>query len=861
MASTRSYDFVTGPQTSTAPTPGTPTTDNDFLSKGYGDDTYAKLQYWGDPVADTTALKAIGSSDRFDTQVRLKDDDQSLWKFDSASSATEDGITVIQPTSGTGRWLAVSGSSGGAGGSASAVEQLEVQNDLISQGFYSKTLDNSIRASGQEIPVHTYFTGYLIENYTSGGSSIKVVWNPVVLNDSDKDYDSATGYTATGAGASLSATAGSNKVGSNKYTFDKNGTATEAGVRYDQGSQKLNVGANYRVWFWINLPSITNLSNVGLRMYADTTSNYRTFTKTTDYAGNALAVGWNLIFVDVSTGGTASGSGWTSASLSRYQEIFITTSSAGQTYSAILLDGIWFSHGDISGWAPKYLEFTGADTSNKNDFKIDSATTFQDGVVSLASTVAQNYTAGISVAAAAKFYRSSMSWSQSGLIGYNTSLTSGTIATEEEIRLTRILRESLSANYGAYVDLYTPQIYKVTAVGGSTIDVADSEDHHLNLLNGDSVHIFTTYNSAGNQHFSLLATRSLTANSSASGGTTTLTLTTSGIAVGDYVVKQHLTTSLSVVSATANESFSAMSYDTSPNGAQLIGSRSYPYPTFVYTHDWLGATTETIALRDQSGNNRGVAKVGTPNLADNFKAGKFSASSFSTSNYIRGIAGTAADLNAHSSQSLVQISMWFYFDASLASDRAIISCWSFHGGADYRGWLLFVPSSGTTVRLNYHNAAASASSSLDSGTLSNGTWNHLFVQILGATYQNIYLNGVKSTTTAGIISASISTSQGYYLGVRSDSTSIDTSLVNGATSFKMADMIIWRAAPLMGQSEVNYLYNGGVPQFFGYLPALVRNEYSVTGQSGQRLSLKAKLNRSTTAVSPYILNAGVIKTG
>lgn len=859
MASTRSYDFVTGPQTSTAPTPGTPTTDNDFLSKGYADDTYAKLQYWGDPVADTTALKAVGTADRFDQQVRLKDDNQTLWKFDSGSSATEDGTTVIQPTSGTGRWLIASGTGGGTGGSASNVEALETQNDLVSQGYYSKPMDNSIRASGAEIPVHTYFTGYLIENYTSGGSSIKVVWNPIVLNDSDKDYDSATGYSATGAGASLSATAGSNKVGSNKYTFDKNGTAVEAGVRYDRGAQTLNVGSNYRVWFWINLPSITNLSNVGLRMYADTTSNYRTFTKTTDYAGSALAVGWNLIFVDVSTGGTASGSGWTSASLSRYQEIFVTTSSAGQTYTAILLDGIWFSHGDISSWAPKYLEFTCADTSNKNDFKIDSATTFQDGVVTLASTVAQNYTAGISVAAAAKFYRSSLSWSQSGLIGFNTSLTSGTIATEEELRLTRILRESLSANYVAYVDMYTPQIYKVTAVGGSTIDVADSEDHHLNLLNGDSVHIFTTRYSAGEPYFTLLATRSLTANSSASGGTTTLTLTTTSIAVGDYVVKQHLSTSLSVVSSSANESFSAMSYDTTPNGAQLIGSRAYPYPSFVYAHSWLGATSESIALRDQSGNNRGLSKTGTPSLSDSFKAGKFSYSGATTGNYISLPSGSASTLNASSVHSLVQFSIWVYFDATLASDREIFNAWSFHGGADYRGWKVYIAPSESRFTLNYHNSAAAPASTLVTGNMSNGSWNHLFAQIKGGSVQTMYLNGVLNSTTAGTISGAIPSTQTSIVGLRTDAPSSGT--IAPGTGLKFADLIVWSGAPQMGQAEVNYLYNASNPQFFGYNPAVLRNEYSATGQSGQRLSLKGKLTRSTTAVSPYILNAGVIKTG
>jgi hypothetical protein len=432
---------------------------------------------------------------------------------------------------------------GGVGGSGSAsnLESLQTQNELAGYGYSTRQLDNSLRASGLEVPAHTYFTGYLIENYTSGGASAKVVWNPIVLNDSDKDMDATTNWTAGGAAASLSATAGSNKIATNKLQFDKNGTGVTAALTYDRGSANLAVGANYRVYFWIYLPSTTNLSSVYIQMN-DGSFNARKWTLTTDYSGAALAVGWNLMFADLSdtTGTTTTASGWVYTTLARYVDIAVVTSSAGQTYTGLALDGVWFSHGDITSWAPKYLEFTVADTSNKNDLRIDSTNTRQDGQLTLAASVAQNYTAGISAAAAAKLYRSSMSWSQAGLIGYNTSLTSGTIATEEEIRLTKVLRESLSGNYGAYVDMFTPQIYKVSVVGGSTIGVLDSENHSANLLNADSIHIFKTVYSAGEPNFYLLATRAMTAGSSHSSGTTTLTVDPTGIAVGDYVVKQHL---------------------------------------------------------------------------------------------------------------------------------------------------------------------------------------------------------------------------------------------------------------------------------------------------------------------------------
>jgi hypothetical protein len=535
----------------------------------------------------------------------------------------------------------------------------------------------------------------------------------------------------------------------------------------------------------------------------------------------------------------------------------LTTSSAGQTYTAILFDALNFSLGDVASFGPKYMEFTIADTSNKNDMVIASSNTRLDGPLTLGATVAQNYTAGISNAAAAKLYRSSMSWSQAGLIGFNTALTSGTIATTEEIRLTRLLRESLSGNYGAYVDMFTPQIYKVTAVGGSTIDVADSEDHHLNLLNGDSIHIFSTSYAAGEPNFTLLATRALTANSTASSGTTTLTMTTTSINVGDYVVKQHLTVSASVVSSTANESFATMSYDTTPNGAQLIGSRSYPNAGSVYAHWWLGGPSDTQALLDRSGNGRSLSKVGSPNLQDTFKAGKFALSSMSTSAYLR-TAGTTG-VSYDGAGEIIQLSFWFYFDAVSGSARALVSTFGFNSSSS-KGWFISLEASASALRLAHCNGAQV---NIDSGvTLTTGTWNHVVAQIQSGTTQKLFVNGVASSNGTGTINNTDS-GQALYFGARSASNTgtLDGGMDLGATGLKIADCIVWRDGPLLQTQDVLALYNGGIPQWIGYQPAVVRNEYSVTGQSGQRISMKAKLARSTTAVSPYILQAGMIKTG
>lgn len=859
---TRRYDLNTGIETSSTPTVSDPSTSTDIMSKGYADTTYARRQYWGHAVADTTALKALGTTgdaQRYDLQVILKDDDNTLWKFDASSSATEDGISVIQPTTGTGRWIAVSGGSGGSGGGASGLESLQNKMEAETFGIATREFDNSVSNSTKDIPYHTFFTGYLIENYTSGGASVKAVWNPIVIYDSDKNYDSITNWAVVGAGATLAATAGSTKVGSNHFSFDKNGTAVDASIRHTLAAQTLSVGGNYRVWFWVDMPSVTGLSNVHLKIMGAATTDFSRWNLTTDYAGNAIATGYNLFFVDIknTAASTTGGTAWTTSQLARYVEIGVTTGSAGQTYTGIKFAGLWFSHGAIDEVNFNGAEMTGFDTSNKNNFILDVSNTRYDGVLTLDATVAQNYTSGISNSDACKLKRSTLTWSTGGSVGFDSTLSSGAISLAQEARLVKQFRESLSGNVSAFVDMYTPQVYKVTAVGGSTIDVEDPANTSANLLNGDSVHIFERIANAGEVTFALRATRAMTAGASHSSGTTTLTLTTTSIAVGDYIVKQQLDVKASLVGKAVDESFTTMSYDTTPNGVQLIDQgRAVPNPSYIYAMYDLGGANETLAKRDKSGNGRDLTKVGSPNLALDFKRGRYSYGSATTSNYIRTGGSTAPFLDA--AGELLQISCWLYFDAAYGSAyRTLFACRSFHGATDYRGWAVGINASGSGIKVETFNTS-NVGTTVTSPSMSAGSWNHVVLQLQNSVTESIWLNGVQTSVSAGAI-AVVTSTQAMYIGVTENTTTLDNTTGDPATNIKMADMLIWRDGPLLTQAQVNALYNVGAPVPTGFFP-VVRNEYALTGQSGQKLSMKATMSRSTTAVSPQILDLGAIKT-
>ena len=58
-------------------------------------------------VADRTALAAIAAASRYNGEVVIVRDDNSLWRFDSASSVTGDEAQelVIAPAAGSGRWI------------------------------------------------------------------------------------------------------------------------------------------------------------------------------------------------------------------------------------------------------------------------------------------------------------------------------------------------------------------------------------------------------------------------------------------------------------------------------------------------------------------------------------------------------------------------------------------------------------------------------------------------------------------------------------------------------------------------------------------------------------------------------------
>lgn len=98
----REFNFVVGPETSELPSIGVPSSPDDLISQAYADARYTQGSA---AVADNAALKAIADAERRDGDFVLVKDSNRVYRFDSGSSASDDGNFVLAPDAGTGRWL------------------------------------------------------------------------------------------------------------------------------------------------------------------------------------------------------------------------------------------------------------------------------------------------------------------------------------------------------------------------------------------------------------------------------------------------------------------------------------------------------------------------------------------------------------------------------------------------------------------------------------------------------------------------------------------------------------------------------------------------------------------------------------
>lgn len=145
-------------------------------------------------VADKAALKAVAAADRSDGMLALVQADNSLWAFNSTSTAAEDTADelVQAPAAGTGRWLRADKSFimkipiSFANTDGEAIETIPAGFALRLAGFpYWKVTTGWTGGTSSAIGISTNISGYETGGDLLGGAGgdVAATLNPLVAGD------------------------------------------------------------------------------------------------------------------------------------------------------------------------------------------------------------------------------------------------------------------------------------------------------------------------------------------------------------------------------------------------------------------------------------------------------------------------------------------------------------------------------------------------------------------------------------------------------------------------------------------------------------------------------------------------------
>lgn len=833
MPQIRQWDFLTGFANSELPSSGDVSATGDLITKLYADANYTPRPHVRGKVSDLPELKAIPASERFHEQQVFLAGTGKVYEFDENSSATPDDDFTVQPTVGTGRWLKkIDGGATVGGGSGVGISLLEQKLDQEHLGNFTDPLPVSIASSFSE--AFPTVEGRLLADYASG-TTAHICWNPKFLEEGvDENTDSAANWAVHDAVAINLTTSGTAKIGAASLSFDKTTGGTFAGIYNDRGAPSLYINGNGQVFLWVTLPSLTNLSNIELRL-GDST-NFEAYTETTDHAGNALIVGDNLMMFDVSVPGVATGTGWSIEQGVRRFTIGVNTSSAAQTYTGILIDSIMFGLSNPERLVQIGNEYSIYDASNLANLQIDSTSVRVQGTIVLNAALGDPYDGGD----VSSIRRNTMEIAGDGAARMIDGL-SGEVADTQTIRIQEIFPESTSgANMRVVLDVETNMLFEVTnVVDSDTIEVDDPVNLTANIVSGRVFHVFQVlYKADGKKSFEYRMLDLTVSSSSHSSGTTTInTGTNTGIAVGDIVILKAISNAaISVVAKGSEETFSNLTLDT----VQLVDT-GMPYinPQYLYSHWYAGGKNTVEATRNRKGTAGALSIIGTPNLAArNFLGGVYAGGGFDDSNYLK-ILDPSGLIDGVGEK--IQLSLWIYAAAMTGTNRTFISK---SDSAD-EAWRLKINASASTITF--------ITDAVNRGTLSFnfGQWTHIFLRVQSSANNNqLWVNGIGAGSTSFGITASAN-----FLAIGRSAGGVG----EPAIDVEIAQPQLWIDGPDATQGQINGLYNQGIRKLTGFAPKQ-KNYFDANGQTGQKATLKANLVRTTDTAIHLINKFGSIRT-
>lgn len=142
-----------------------------------GDALAQDVAYRVSSVATLAALKAIPAKKRHEGLVKLVEVDNSLWRFHSSSSLTNDNALVAAPDSGSGRWLLCPGTVTMrlpityATADATALLTLQAGQEMFVRQLYWEVSTNFTGGSSSAIGVSSNKTAFTTKGDLLGGAT------------------------------------------------------------------------------------------------------------------------------------------------------------------------------------------------------------------------------------------------------------------------------------------------------------------------------------------------------------------------------------------------------------------------------------------------------------------------------------------------------------------------------------------------------------------------------------------------------------------------------------------------------------------------------------------------------------------
>jgi hypothetical protein len=678
-----------------------------------------------------------------------------------------------------------------------------------------------------------YYTGFingitqqkaiLLDAYTSGTTTIKLVMNALPVNTADFYTDASTGWSLGGQGGTLG-TSASSKVGANAISFNKSGTAGLTGF-ISRTTSIPYVGNNTKHLFWVFVPTPAGggtVTNVFVQI-GTTSANFSQFNLTTTESGGGITTNaYNLFSVDVAgTPSSTTGTPWTTTTTPTWYAVGVTVSTNATTLTGILIDGVFFGDSTSLGVQPG-MELTIYNTSTKDNFILDSSNTKINGTLTMAASVGNSYAA---TNTATFIQRSTLSIAANNFFGQMPQSSYGGTTAEERVVIPLNTAAS-SSNIEGFVDVNTGYFFPVITVNaGVSIVVAAGSDIHTYYQSGCTLDIFQTIgDSNGNPFYKQRTGQTYVSTGAAtnSSGNITIPMTnTTNIVVGDYVAKRVADLQISTTASGVNESFSSMTLSRVEviNPIVVIPDPSHIYGYYTLSNDLTNKIANTI------GSNMTVTGT-VVQTNGNYFNGHSSSGSFTTSNFINLPNAQNLSGNATDTPSGMAISLWFRLGGGI---NGCLIC--FDGNT----------TAGHTIQVNTSNQVFlnhASTTDIISSAVTTNTWHHLYY----------YINSSTPTASMYIDGAFIGSSAVAYAspGAISGELGVTGQGVNALTNGFLADVVAWRSGPILTQQQILTLYNNGIPPVLLSGQA-IRQRYLTTGVTASQLEAKATVTQVTAS--------------